>query len=176
MPVGALLLVLCAACLHATWNLLAKRAGGGLAFVWLYGAVTVALYAPVAAWTAWAERPSWGRAEWTAVGASAVIHVVYSLTLQAGYRAADLSVVYPVARGVGPLLTAFGAITLLGERPSPLGAAGIGTIVLGVFVLARGWTLFRGGTRAVGVGWGFGIGMLVASYTLVDGYAVKHLL
>jgi hypothetical protein len=47
MTAFALVLVLIAAVLHATWNYCAKRAGGGLPFVWLVGAVICACYIPV---------------------------------------------------------------------------------------------------------------------------------
>ena len=40
MTVSALALVLAAAFVHATWNLLAKRAGdGGTTFVWLFASL-----------------------------------------------------------------------------------------------------------------------------------------
>ena len=69
--------------------------------------------------------------------ASAVLHVAYFLSLQRGYEHGDLSVVYPVARGTGPVLATVAAVALLGERPSPVAVAGAALVALGVFALAR---------------------------------------
>ena len=66
-----------------------------------------------------------------------MLQTLYFLTLQRGYKVGDLSVVYPLARGTGPLFSTLGAIFLLGERPTPLGLLGAGLIVAGVFVIAR---------------------------------------
>jgi drug/metabolite transporter (DMT)-like permease len=115
----ALALVLTVAVLHATWNLSAKRAAGGdpVTFVWLMSLVRTALALPfgLASWVA--EPPSPGALPWVAVVASGAVHGVYFLLLQHGYRHGDLSVVYPVARGTGPLFAVVAAVVLLGERP-----------------------------------------------------------
>jgi multidrug transporter EmrE-like cation transporter len=60
--------------------------------------------------------------------ASALIHLAYFQVLLKGYRVADLTVVYPVARGSGPLLTACAAVLLLGERLSVAGAFGVAAV------------------------------------------------
>ena len=121
----ALLLVLAAAVLHASWNYCAKRAGGGLPFVWLVGAiictgyvVVLAIYAHVAGGLA---LPA-GAIAW--IAGSGVLKTSYSLFLQRGYRTGDFSLIYPVARGTGPLLSMIAAIVLLGERPSLLAFTG----------------------------------------------------
>ncbi|MCL4182667.1 MAG: hypothetical protein KJ011_04380, partial [Burkholderiaceae bacterium] len=63
--------------------------------------------------------------------------------LQRGYAAGDLSVVYPVARGVGPALAALGAIAWLGEAATPASMAGLALIVAGTFTIAGGWAMLR---------------------------------
>src|SRR5690606_7421911 len=100
-----------------------------------------------------------------------------------GYRKADLTVVYPLARGSGPLLSSLGAVVLLGERISALGGLGIAAVVGGVFLVAGGPGLWRrAGTREdrerlrKGMFYGVLSGVFIASYTVVDGYAVKVLL
>ena len=84
-----------------------------------------------------------GSHEWVFIGASGVLHLVYYLTLLRGYRKADLTVVYPLARGSGPLLSSVAAIVLLGEQISALGAAGIAGVAGGVFLVAGGPGLLR---------------------------------
>ncbi|MDR0440250.1 MAG: DMT family transporter [Candidatus Accumulibacter sp.] len=173
----ALALVLTGAVCHAIWNIVAKKSQGGAAFVFLYGVFSVAAAMPVAAW-AWTRQPQYFDAVmWVAVAASALIHVLYSLILQKAYREADFAVVYPVARGTGPMLSALLAILLLGERPSPVGYLSIAAILAGVFVSAGANALWRGGARErrLGVLWGVATGAFIAAYTVLDGWAIKTL-
>ncbi len=184
MPLTALLLVLAAALLHASWNIAAKKAGGGDAFMLINALMIGALWAAPALWLAGPELQRWGGREWALAAGSALLHLVYYRTLLTGYRLSDLTVVYPVARGSGPLVTVAVAILLLGEPASIstlLGAAGV---CLGVFALAGGPRLWRlaheGGhdpaqrvrVRA-GLYWGGLTGLAIAGYTVLDGYAVK---
>ena len=125
MPLTALALVLVAALLHATWNLAAKKAGGDHHFVFMSALMIVLLWAPVGVWAAWGALPAWGWWEWALVLASGLTHLLYFNVLLAGYRASDLTVVYPVARGTGPLLSAALAWWLLAETPGPLGVVGV---------------------------------------------------
>jgi drug/metabolite transporter (DMT)-like permease len=129
------------------------------------------------------ELPRWGAVEWGFVLASGLLHVAYFVVLLRGYRKADLTVVYPLARGSGPLLSSLVAIVLLGERISALGALGIAGVVGGVFLIAGGPGLLRAARDPVarqrvhkGVAYGLLTGAFIASYTVVDGYAVKWLL
>lgn len=172
MQPTALALVLGAAFAHALWNLLAKRSGGGAAFLWLICLTGVLAYAPVAAAVGLLARPRIGPVELGFMAGSATLHLGYFLALQRGYRASDLSVVYPVARGSGPLLSTAAAVALLGERPTPLALAGAALIGLGVLALAG-----RPGWRGDGAGVGFGLltGVLIACYTLWDKHAVGAL-
>jgi drug/metabolite transporter (DMT)-like permease len=179
----ALALVLAAALLHATWNFIAKKSGGDVRFALLSSVFQGLIWAPVGLWFAFKHVPGWGWREWGLILASGAIHVLYFVCLLRGYRKADLSVVYPLARGTGPLIAALGAVLLLGEQISALGAAGIGGVVLGVFLIAGGPGLIRTATHAhdagarqrvlVGVGYGALTGVFIAAYTVVDGYAVK---
>ena len=175
----ALVLVLSAAVLHATWNLSAKRAAGGdsVAFVWLMSLVSTALALPfgLASWAV--DPPSLGALPWVAVVVSGVVHGVYFLLLQRGYRYGDLSVVYPVARGTGPLFAVVAAVVLLGERPGVTGSIGIAAILAGI-VLVSGLLAVSGGgkrDRSAGVGWGALTGLWIAAYTVADAWAVTSL-
>ncbi|MBI5270383.1 MAG: EamA family transporter [Burkholderiales bacterium] len=183
----ALGLVLLAALLHAAWNVAAKKAGGNHHFVLMGAVLIVLLWAPLGLWLAWQDVPQWGAAEWGFILASALVHLVYFNVLLKGYRESDLTVVYPVARGTGPLLSAVGAMLLLSEWPTAVGLAGLASIVGGIWLIAGGPSLWRkahdGGhdpdQRArvrAGIAWGALTGVLIAGYTLIDGYAVKVLL
>lgn len=182
MPWPALALVLLAAVLHALWNIAAKRAGGDGRFVVLSSALMALLWLPPGLWLAWTEVPRWGPAHWGALLASALVHLAYYRSLLAGYRAADLTVVYPLARGSGPLLTALAAVLLLGETMSVSGAAGVAAVCLGVFTIAGGPALWRGGgtpeaqaRRRAGLRWGLATGALIATYSVIDGIAIQWL-
>jgi drug/metabolite transporter (DMT)-like permease len=174
VPAAALVLVLGAAVLHATWNFLAKRsAEAGAPFVWLVDVGAAVLWTPVAVVAIAVGSPTFGWAGvWLAVG-SAALHVGYFLFLQLGYRLGDLSTVYPLARGVGPLLATIGGIVILGERPGPLGVLGAVLVAGGVLVLARSGARSATATgQASGVGAGLLTGLFIAGYTLWDAHAV----
>jgi drug/metabolite transporter (DMT)-like permease len=180
----ALALVLAAAVCHAAWNLLAKKAGAsGNFFVLLSSLLTVTLWTPLALWAGLTDALRWNWVEWSALAASAVIHILYFRTLLHGYAVADLTVVYPTARGSGPLLSCGAAVVVLGETISPVGLAGALGVVAGVFLIAGGPGLLRQVQEPAqrqrvlrGLRWGGLTGAFIAGYTVVDGYAVKLLL
>ncbi len=183
MSLTALALVLLAAVFHAIWNIAAKRAGGDSRFALVSALWVVVLWAPVALWFGWDELPRWGWSQWAAVGASAAVHLLYFNTLLRGYREADLTVVYPVARGSAPLVTVVAAVLLLGESLTPTAVAGVAAVCAGVFLVAGGPALWRKvhdpAARArmhAGLRWGALTGLLIAGYSVIDGYAVKVLL
>lgn len=183
MSVSALALVILAGLIHACWNIAAKKAGGDVRFSFFSSVVMMVFWAPVGLWLGWQQLPGWGAIEWGFVFASGVVHSIYFVVLLRGYRNADLTVVYPLARGSGPLLSSLIAILFLGEQISALGVAGIAAVVGGVFLIAGGPGLFlqsRGEERArrihKGMLYGLLTGVFIASYTLIDGYAVKVVL
>ena len=184
MSGGALALVLVAAVCHAVWNIAAKRVqGDGYVFVWCYQVGSAVLWTPVA-------LVELARAGWPATGdlligaaVSAVIHIGYALALQTGYERADLGVVYPVARGVGPLLTVAVAVLVLGERPGWVAILGALVIVTGIVITATGRAPrspaapagTRRGGALNGVRWGAITGAAIAAYTLWDDHSVTEL-
>lgn len=183
MPASALVLVVLAGLIHASWNIAAKKAGGDARFACFTALVMMVFWAPVGLWLGWSQVPFWGWDAWALIVVSGVLHVVYYVVLLRGYRKADLTVVYPLARGSGPLLASLGAIVLLGEHISALGWAGVLGVVSGVFLIAGGPGLLRKAHDAVqrsrihaGLRYGLVTGMFIASYTVVDGYAVKVVL
>ncbi|MCZ7571870.1 MAG: DMT family transporter [Ardenticatenaceae bacterium] len=172
----ALTLILTSAFIHATWNLLAKRVGGGVPFTWLFFGLTAAIYTPLAAAVMIRQQPRLSGFELLFVGGSASMHVVYFLALQRGYRVGDLSLVYPLARGTGPLLATTAAVLFLGEHPSPLALAGAGLVGIGVFALTADRLVLRGPKVRGATGYGLLTGTIIATYTLWDKHAVSALL
>lgn len=175
MPLLAVAAVLLAALTHATWNLSAKRAAGAKHFVWMYSTLTLVLYLPVIVWVVWTTRPQFETVHWLALTATAVLHIGYSLILQAGYRASDLSLVYPLARGSGPLLSFFLAVFILGENMTWISVAGVLLVVCGIVLVSGLLNKSHKAPRA-GIFYGLGTGVFIASYTINDGWAVKTLL
>ena len=170
-------LILIAAVLHATWNLLAKRAQAAdtVAFVWLTTALSAVVYLPLAVmWLIIVPlRQPFTQMDIAFICGTAVIHCAYFLLLQRGYRAGDISLVYPLARGTGPLLASIAAVLFLGERPGVLGGIGIAGIIAGIFV-AAGARLHVPRARA-SLGYGLATGATIAAYTLWDKHAVSAL-
>jgi uncharacterized membrane protein len=180
MPLSALALVVLAGLIHASWNIGAKKADGDVRFVAFTALVLMVFWAPVGVWVGWQQVPLWGVIEWALVLASALIHVGYFIVLLRGYKKADLTVVYPLARGSGPLLSSMVAIVFLGEQISALGLVGILGVVCGVFLIAGGPGLWKAAHDPqqqarvrTGIFYGASTGLFIASYTVIDGYAVK---
>lgn len=164
MPASAFLLALGAAFVHALWNLLLARArdpeaAGAVALL-----TAVVVFAPVAAlqWNLEAEA-------WPYLAASSALELVYFALLGAAYRRAEVSVVYPLARGLAPVLVLVVGLVALDARTTVVRALGVGLVGLGV-LLVRG---LRGGD-ARGVAFGLAIAVCIASYTVVDKRGVEH--
>ena len=169
----ALALVLAAAFIHAAWNLLAKRASGDVTFTWLFAVWSAVLYAPLAAGIIFWRQAQIGLTEIGFMAGSAVLHTAYFLLLNQGYRCGDLSLVYPLARGTGPLLSCTAAIVFLGERPAVLALLGALLITAGVVALTGSRQHWRepGARRAVV--YALLTGTFIAAYTLLDKQAVS---
>lgn len=178
MTLASVLLVVSASFIHATWNLLAKRAAAaGPAFVFASTVIAILAYGPWAVWLIVRGGIAWSWPVAGAILASGVLHLGYSLCLQRGYQKADLSVVYPVARGTGPMLSALGAILILGEPATAQALLGLALVVAGIFLIATQGRLaaFARPEGQAGVRWGTATGGLIAAYTVVDAWAVKAL-
>ncbi len=187
MSQTAFLLVILAGLIHAIWNIAAKKAGGDVRFAGLTALIMAVLWAPVGIYVGWEIVPQWGYLEWFFICLSGALHVLYFIVLLRGYRKADLTVVYPLARGSGPLISSTVAIFFLNEHLSLLGGFGIAAVVSGVFLIAGGPKLVQSlrQTTAVsdqqlrvkkGIFYGILTGVFIAAYTVLDGYAVKVLL
>lgn len=186
MTLSAFALIILAGIIHAFWNIVAKKAGGDARFSLFTSVLNAVVWLPVGWWVGKDVVPLWGATEWAFVSASALLHIFYFITLLRGYRVADLTVVYPLARGSGPLISSMIAVLFLGEQLSSLGAVGIAAVVVGVFLIAGGPAMLRTASRPgageardrtiKGLYYGLLTGLFIAAYTVVDSYAVKVLL
>ena len=172
MSGAALALVLVSAGLHATWNLLAKRAGGGAAFACAAFLASAVLLARFAVGEVVAGAHPGGLTAVLLMAGSGCLHAAYFALLQRSYAVADLSLAYPVARGTGPLITAVIAVTIIGERPSALAIGGILLVAGSILVLAGSpVTLLR--NRPAGLGAALACGCTIAAYTVWDKESVS---
>ncbi|WP_029353542.1 DMT family transporter [Bosea sp. 117] len=174
----ALALVVAAALIHASWNLMSKRAAdAGPPFVVAYNLIACLAYAPWVGWLLAERAVDWSWPVGACILASGLVHLAYSLCLQRGYQVADLSVVYPVARGSGPLLSATTAFLLFGEPVTLPGVLGLLAVVAGIGLIATqgSFAAFRKREGHLGVCWGLATGGLIATYTVIDAYGVKAL-
>src|SRR5688572_16258147 len=170
MPLIALAAVLLAAMTHALWNLAAKKAARSRHFIWLYSVGSLIVYTPAVLWVVITQRPQFEAIHWLALCATGILHLCYSFMLQAGYRTSDLSLVYPLARGSGPLLSFFAAVILLGEHITALSIVGVVLVVSGILLVAGLLSESHKAPRA-GVLYGLGTGVFIAAYTINDGWA-----
>ncbi len=171
----ALLIVLTSAFMHAFWNLLVKRANGGLPLLWLIFASMVVVFTPVAAFIFATQRPAIGWPELIAMLGNGILQLTYFYLLNQGYRFGDLSLVYPLARGSGPLLVTIYAITFLAERPTPQALGGATLIAGGVLLLTGDLNALRASGALKGAIYALLTGASIATYTLWDRHAVRDL-
>lgn len=165
-------LVAGAAIAHAVWNITVKKTGAsGPSFIWAGVVVGAIIFAPFGITSLISDGTDLSR--WLPlILVSGALQVVYFLVLQRGYRLGDVSVVYPLARGTGPLLAVILAIVLLGERPTWVALVGAGVVVAGVMIIG-----FAGGAEhargnRTGILYGLVVGVIIAIYTLWDASAV----
>lgn len=167
MSLGALLLVLLAALLHAGWNALLKavddRAGILAAVACTHAVLGLCLVLSV---------PAPARASWPMIATSAALHYGYYILLFRSYAHGDLSQIYPISRGLAPALVAVSALVLIGEALPPRGWFGILCVTFGVMILA----LSPGRRPAAGsaIWLAICLGALIAAYSVADGLGVRR--
>jgi drug/metabolite transporter (DMT)-like permease len=172
MSALALGLVLVAAVFHAAWNLVIKQASDRLVVVWWALGAGSLLFLPVYL------RAPVPRAMWPFLVSSAAAECGYYGLLAYAYARADLSQVYPVARGGAPALLTIWAALLLREYPSAAGWAGLALILAGLVAVASagagGWWRSGGWLRGPGVAAALGMAFFTSVYSLIDGVAVRR--
>lgn len=167
MPTHALVIVLVAAVLHATWNALVKGARDRAVVI---AAVASAHALAGAGLILLSEPPA--QASWICIFLSTLIHYGYYGLLFQAYRLGDLSQVYPIQRGLAPALVALGAFLLIGETLAPLGWAGLAAISFGIGLLTLARGANKADPRAIAVA--TVLGATIASYSIVDGIGIRN--
>lgn len=162
----ALALVLLAALMHAGWNLIAKTGDDRLVAMAIMKVPNMAVALGI---IAWAGLPAPGA--WPYLFASWVVNCTYFYFLIKAYRG-DLSLAYPVARGIAPLIVLAISAVVAREIPTPLGIAGVALISAAILALAmrRGATSHHNATLL----WASGVGLTIAIYTVIDGLGVRQ--
>ncbi|CQR65674.1 EamA family transporter [Streptomyces leeuwenhoekii] len=172
MPVSASIgvpaAVLTAAALHAVWNAMAHRIPDKLVgFALINCGYTVC----AALLVCFAPFPPAGA--WPFLAASAVLEVTSHLFLLRAYQLGDFGQMYPLARGVAPLLVAVVSVTLLDGVLTPVQGVGVLLVSGGLAALA----LASGGlgrAQLPALGAAVGTGLIIAAYTLVDSTGVRQ--
>jgi drug/metabolite transporter (DMT)-like permease len=176
VPTLAIALVLVAAVLHAGWNVLLKTSGDTLWTAVRLQAIGTAILLPIGivAWL-WNGRPAVSPEAFGLAIASGVVEAVYFVCLSAAYRRGALSLVYPLARGSAPLLAVAVGLLVLGERLAPLALAGVGCLLIGIFLVARPWQAFQrsGSAQRGAIGFALATGASIAAYSAIDRLGVR---
>lgn len=155
-------LVILAAVLHALWNSIIKASDDGLIANWAVVSAAAFANIPVLMIVGLPDREVW----WL-VAVSATIHTAYNVTLVIAYQRADLSVAYPIARGTAPLLVTLAGATLLDDPTTFQGVLGVVLVSLSLATVASGRPLRN-------ISWAGLTGLMIASYTVVDGTGVRE--
>ena len=173
----ALGLVVSAAILHAGWNYLLKKCGGGIGVLTLSAIVATVALTPFSLFLIFVNQFAFTPTMIGVIIGSGMLHMIYFLLLDRAYRSGgELSVVYPLARATGPLITILVATLIFGEHMSALALAGAILIGISALVLTGNPAKLLRKDTSAGVGFALLCGCMIASYTLWDKQAVAVLL
>lgn len=171
----SLLLVIASTVMHAYWNYILKRVNGGIVFVWFFTALTCLLYLPYIGFNLFTLFKIQTPLAWLICALSILAHLLYFVFLDRAYLYGDLSVIYPITRGLAPIFTIIFAITLFNERLHLFQLLSIGLIILGT-MLVTGLKI-KGITRMPSaINFAIICAMMISTYTLVDKYAIAVLM
>lgn len=168
MTSANLLLIVASAFIHVVAHVALKRSSNRTAFVWWMLLAGTVAFVPLVL-TPWPALPL---ALWGVLFISSGCEALYFASIARAYQAAELSLVYPLARGTAPVLLLVWAVLLAGESPTPAGAAGIGVIALGLYLInlpALGaWVEPLRALGRPGPRWALAAGLFISLYTVLD--------
>jgi len=174
----ALGIVLAAGFLHACWNYLLKKSRRKIIFIWWFLLASIVLYFPMFLffWPRTVISPT----GWACVAATGLVHGLYFWFMGGAYERGDLSLVYPLARGSGPLFVPVLAVLFLQEQLAFTGMIGIALVICGIYIIhlhsfAKGAILepFRAMRSSASL-WALSTGCMIASYSLIDKIGVQN--
>ncbi|MGC1495734.1 MAG: EamA family transporter [Sulfitobacter sp.] len=166
MSLSIIAIILSAAVLHAVWNAIVKTAVDRTTTL---GLVAFGHVLPGTIMVCVLPLPS--AESFPYIVMSTLVHFGYFYLLGRAYQHGDLSVVYPIARGIVPVLVSLWAWLLLGEVLPLLVWAGIGLIITGIFLSS--WKALRSGVGKTALVLSLGTGFCISIYSLVDGVGVR---
>ncbi len=158
--------VLLAALLHASWNAMIKGGGdvlhdtAGIVFGAMLIGLPLVLVVPL-------PPPQ----AWPFIAASVAVHLAYYWLMISAYRVGDLSLVYPLMRGVAPLITAVAGIVVLGELPP--GIAWFGMVLISGGVFALSFRALGHAPSRTAIAFALANAAVIALYTLIDGKGAR---
>lgn len=169
MTALALGLVVFSAFVHASWNFLLKKSGGGTGLIAAASFSSLVIYAPIVAVATWYAGYDFKPMHLALMFTSGMIHTFYFLMLDRAYRSGgDLSIVYPLARSTGPLITIFVAVMVLGEHPSAIAIGGAFLIGASALLLTGNPLAWHKSDARHAVGFALLTGCVIAGYTIFD--------
>jgi len=166
MSLAVSMAVLLAALLHASWNAMIK--GGGDV---LHDTAGIIVGAMLIGLPFLFVVPVPTAAAWPFIIASVTVHLAYYWLMISAYRVGDLSLVYPLMRGVAPLITAVAGIAVLGEMPAAVAWLGMLLVSGGVFML--GYRALGHAPSRAAVVFALANAAVIALYTLIDGQGAR---
>ena len=175
----AVALVLISAIAHASWNLMVRRSDKPELTNWMMATCGALLASPIAMYLFVTNTPD--QAGWWFILGTVILHIAYFFTLGRAYKYGDLSLVYPIARGLGLVLIPVVGVTVLDESVSILAGFGIIAIFTGVVMVGsssgtgfRAWLKPRSMFADRGVLFALITGILIAAYSALDKRGVEY--
>ena len=167
MQWGIVLLILFAAALHAGWNVLIKSESDNSANTALIVAGSAVIGVVLLPFVPLPHKPCWPY-----LGVSVIIHIVYFSLLLLAYKKGDMSLVYPIMRGLPPVLTATAALILLNEVLSWRGWLGVALVSSGALLLTADFRLSKE-FKPAPIVFAFLNAIVIVIYTLVDAQGAR---
>lgn len=173
MSLVILALVIFSTFCHAYWNMILKKTTGGFFFIWLFTLFTAILYIPYIISISGSFTEIFNSRMLIVCILSMTFHLLYFIFLDKAYKYGELSVIYPLARGIAPVITITIAIIFLGERLSAVQIISVVLIIAGTFILS-GFSYKSNAKMLSSLIFALLCGFMVASYTIVDKLAVAN--
>ncbi|MTI57401.1 DMT family transporter [Geosporobacter ferrireducens] len=173
--IGFILIIFSAIC-HATWNYTTKKIKSNTTFIWLFSAISSVIYLPFVLTLLFVYKINFQFFFIFFITGSAALHSAYFILLNKGYRSGNLSVIYPLARGTGPLFSTVIAIVFLKESASPSAIVAILLIISGIVSITGNPALILNSSKDNSLIYAFLCGLTIASYTIFDKIAVSTLM